>query len=88
MKKIFLTLAICLVALSGCTKQQRVRAFGGTEVIQVEPGKRVMMATWKEDNLFYMVEPMPEDYTPNDKELIESASFGVLESKIIFHETH
>ena len=87
MKKIFLTLAICLVAFSGCTKQQKVRLFGGTEVIQVELGKRVIMATWEGDDLFYMVEPMPENYTPQDKELIESASFGVLESKIIFHET-
>ena len=56
-------------------------------VINVDPNKRVMMATWKNNNLFYMVEDMPTDYQPHDKALIKSSSFGVLESKIVFHET-
>ena len=70
-----------------CTKQERVRTFGGTETIQVEPGKRVMMATWKESDLFYMVEDMPEDYVPHDKTLIESSSYGIWEAKIVFKES-
>lgn len=82
-----LIMIVAGVTIPACTKQERVRTFGGTEVINVEPGKRVMMATWKETDLFYMVEDMPEDYTPHDKTLVESSSYGILESKIIFRES-
>ena len=87
MKKIFLSLAICLVALTSCTEQERARNFGGTVKIQVEPGQKVMMATWKGDDLFYMVEPMEDGYVPQTNQLIESSSWGVLESEIIFIES-
>ena len=36
--------------------------------------------------LFYFMEPMEEGYTPNEKMFVESSSYGVLESKIIFKE--
>ena len=90
MKKYILALmfsVICLLGTVSCTKQQMARNFGGTVTIKVEPGQRVVMATWKNDDLFYMLEPMPEDYTPTNKRLIESSSFGVLESVIIFEES-
>jgi hypothetical protein len=32
------------------------------------------------------MEPMEEGYTPTDKMFVESSSYGVLESKIIFKE--
>lgn len=90
MKKKIILLLTGITLMFGnmsCTKQERVRAFGGTETIQVEPGKRVMMATWKESDLFYMVEDMPEDYVPHDKTLIESSSYGIWEAKIVFKES-
>ena len=87
MKKIFLSLAIGLVFLTSCTEQERARHFGGTVTINVEPGQKVMMATWKGDDLFYMIEPMEESYEPTTKTLVESSSYGVLESKIIFIES-
>lgn len=46
-----------------------------------------MMATWKGDDLFYMIEDMDSTYIPKNKELIENSSYGVLESKIIFIES-
>ena len=88
MKKIltFISLVICICCIS-CTEQERARQFGGTATIDVEPGYRVMMATWKGDDLFYMVEEMPSDYEPHDKMLIESSSYGLIESKTIFKES-
>ena len=89
MKKIltFISLVICICCISSCTEQERTRRFGGTTTIDVEPGYRVMMATWKGKDLFYMVEEMPDDYVPHDKTLIESSSYGIIESKIIFKES-
>ena len=89
MKKFVLNaiVAVSLVfGLSSCTENQRAKTFGGTATINVEKGKKVMMATWKGDNLFYMVEDMEENYVPHDKMLIESSSFGMIESKVVFKE--
>lgn len=90
MKKFIYSALIVLFigfGLSSCTENQRARTFGGTATIQVEPGKKVMMATWKDEDLFYMVEDMEPDYKPHDKTLIESSSFGVIESKVVFKES-
>ena len=87
MKKILFILT-CIVGMFSisCTEQQRVRNFGGTMTIDVEPGQEVMMATFKDEDLFYMTRPMSEDYVPTTKKLVESSSFGVLESTVIFKE--
>lgn len=90
MKKIVLSaiVAVSLVfGLSSCTENRRARVFGGTATINVEKGKKVMMATWKDEGIFYMVEDMEEGYVPHDKMLIESSSFGVIESKVVFKES-
>lgn len=89
MKRIIFILCalVLIVASTSCTETQRVRALGGTSTVNVEPGKRIMSATWNGENLFYLVEDMPRDYTPQDKELIESSEYGIIESKIIFHES-
>ncbi len=54
--------------------------------ITLQPGEKLMMATWKEDNLFYLTEPMEEDYVPKTKILRESSSLGILETTIKFVE--
>lgn len=87
MKKIIFLMSAILLLMASCTKQSRVRNFGGTETIKVKPGFRVMMATWKHDDLFYMIEPMPDGYEPSEKRLVESSSFGVWECEIIFQES-
>lgn len=90
MKKFVLSAIVAvslMFGLSSCTENQRAKTFGGTATINVEKGKKVMMATWKGDNLFYMVEDMEEGYVPHDKMLIESSSFGVIESKVVFKES-
>lgn len=89
MKKIFMAIALCLVCaltFTSCTEQMRTRTFGGTMSIDVPDGYKVTSATWKENDLFYFMEPMEEGYTPKEKMFIESSSYGVLESKIIFKE--
>ena len=90
MKKIILTLAIiCIVLimiLVSCD-QYNTRNFGGTTIINLEPGEKLIEATWKDNDLWYLVEPMDSDYVPKTKEFIESAMFGAIEGKVIFIET-
>ena len=83
MKKIL----ICLVALCAVScENYTTRRFGGTMIIDVEPGYKVTNAIFKEDNIWYFIEPMDNSYTPKHKKLIEKSKFGALEGVIIFNE--
>jgi hypothetical protein len=55
--------------------------------INVEPGYKVTMATFKDGGMWYMVETMDDDYVPKDKILIEDSNWGVMEGKVTFHES-
>lgn len=89
MKKVLFIVSIILAMFINvsCTENYRAREFGGTVTIHVEKGKKVMMATWKGEDLFYMVEDMEDDYVPHNKKLIESSAYGIIESNVIFVES-
>lgn len=89
MKKVMFTAAIAalIFGFASCTEQSRVKTFGGSMTVELEPGEKLMMATWKNDNLFYLTEPMEEGYQPKTKTFRESSAFGVMESKITFVES-
>lgn len=65
----------------------KARLFGGTMEIKVEPGYKIIMATFKGDDLFYMVEPMDSGYTPKVKVLREKSKYGVIEGEVKFIES-
>lgn len=86
MMKLIIATAFLVFATS-CTEQQIVRRYGGKMSIELPKGEKLLMATWKESNLFYLTEPMDSGYTPNVKMFRENSSFGVFESEITFIES-
>ena len=62
------------------------RRYGGKMKIELPKGEKLMMATWKESNLFYLTEPMDSGYVPKEKVFKENSNFGVCESEITFIE--
>lgn len=64
------------------------RKFGGNSTIKLEPGEKLIEATWKGDgNLWYLVEPMDSNYVPKTKIFKESSMMGIMEGSVIFIET-
>lgn len=86
MKK-YLFLLFALVAMCSCTQNQMARSYGGKMTIELPKGEKLVNATWKEANLFYLTEPMEEGYVPKSKKFRESSNFGVWESEITFVES-
>ena len=76
-------LAIAAVSCENYTTKH----WGGTMTINVEPGYKVTSATFKNEEIWYFVEPMDSNYTPSQKKFIEKSMFGTLEGTIIFNET-
>ncbi|MCX7735974.1 MAG: hypothetical protein N2319_04615 [Candidatus Kapabacteria bacterium] len=85
MKKLFILL-LCIIALVACTQQQRSKTFGGTSTINLDPGKKLVNITWKEDNLWILTRDAKENEKPEKFEFIENSSLGILEGKIIIIE--
>lgn len=85
----FVFFVFCLIGFtlfSGCD-QTITRSLGGTTKVELEPGEKLVEATWKGDDIWYLVEPMDSNYTPKTKTFKESSRFGALEGKVIFIET-
>lgn len=87
MVKKYLFLLFALVAMCSCTQNQMARSYGGKMTIELPKGEKLVNATWKESNLFYLTEPMEEGYIPKSKKFRESSNFGVWESEITFVES-
>ena len=84
MKKIL----ICLAAIAAVRCDNfTTKHFGGTMTIDVEPGYKVTNATFKEEQIWYFVEPMESTYVPTQKKFVEKSMYGALEGTIIFNET-
>ena len=84
MKK-FIVILLMFLCLTSC-EQSITRALGGTTKIELDPGEKLVEATWKGDDIWYLVEPMDSDYVPKTKTFKESSRIGVLEGKVIFYE--
>ena len=90
MKKKLLIVALVaglLPTLFSCTENQRARTFGGNMTVVLPAGEKLVMATWKDNDLFYLTEPMDSDYVPKTKLFKEDSSYGVLETTVKFVET-
>lgn len=94
MKKDFIFYTVFLFCLLTATltfnscDQMITRELGGTTTITLEPGEKLIEATWKDDgNIWYLTEPMDSDYVPKTKMFKESSIFGQLEGTVIFIET-
>jgi len=71
--------AITLLALVSCTDNQRARSFGGTETIKLEPNEKFMNLTWKQDDIWVIV----QDTITGTIYAKEKSSFGVMQGKVI-----
>ena len=85
MKKLFL-MALLVISVS-CTENQLTREFGGETNIKLPKGKKLIDATWKDNNLWYLYEDMDSNYIPKTKVFQEASDYGVLNGKVIFIES-
>lgn len=75
-----------VITIIGCTTNQRAKTFGGTMTINLQPGQKLIVATWKEDDLWYLTRPMRDGETAETHQFHEDSSFGVMQGTVIFKE--
>ena len=74
--------AITILALVSCTDNQRARSFGGTETVKLEPNEKFINITWKQDNLWLIV----QDTVTGNYYAREKSNFGVLQGKVVIQK--
>jgi hypothetical protein len=85
--KRLIAVAAFAFALTGCTAQERARHFGGTETVALPPNTKLIVATWKDSQLWYLTRSMHANEAPETYELREKSTLGMLEGKIVFIES-
>lgn len=77
---------IFVSTVSSCTKNQRVKKFGGKATIELPAGQKLIHATWKDDNLWYLTRQMSPKDSAETYTFQEKSSFGMIEGTYIIKE--
>lgn len=84
-KTIILAITIFLaIAFSGCNAI--ARQWGGTTIVDLEPGRKFVDITWKDASLWVLTKEMDEDDTAETYYFEEDANFSILEGTVIIRE--
>jgi hypothetical protein len=83
---VVIAMLVLMFATLSCTEQSRARKFGGTAKVELEPGKKLVVVTWKESNLWVLTRPARPGEPVEIYEFSESSSFGLIEGKIFIIE--
>ncbi len=86
MRLFYFIIIVVTLLLYSCTEQYKVRNLGEVGVYDLPPGKKLIVVTWKEDNLWYLVRDRKEGESVDTFEFIETSSFGIWEGKMILRE--
>lgn len=86
MKKVLLAVAL-MAGLSSCTENQKARAFGGTETINLEEGVRLVNVTWKgKEGSDLWILTKKDTTKATTYYFKEKSNFGVMEGQVIIIE--
>lgn len=74
---------VCI--LVGC-EQAITKSFGDDMTMELEPGEKLEMITWKDDDLWYLTRPMKEGETAETHVFKQSSVTGVFEGTVTIVE--
>jgi len=84
LKKLIILCLVLGLLLTGCNFT--AKHFGGTINIDLPEGKKLVTATWKDNNLWLLTRDMNENDIAETYLFKEGSNFGVLEGKVVIKE--
>lgn len=82
-----LILSVCLAFLTGCGDNSSAKLRGGSIVVALPKGQKLVNATWKDTSLWYLTRPMRDGEPAETSTFQEKSNYGYLEGKVVFNET-
>jgi hypothetical protein len=85
---IFLVIVLASVIwmTTSCTKNARVKRFGGTATIELPANQKLVNCTWKDSNLWYLTRPMTKKDSVETYTFQEKSNHGIIEGTYIIKE--
>lgn len=80
-------IAACFCIATSCTENSRAKGWGGTATVNLPANTKMLTATWKGEELWYLTRPMRTDEVAETTTLNEQSSFGIMQGKVIFKES-
>ena len=91
MRKKFIAGMVIVTAITGllvgCGSNFMTKNLGGSMTVRLEPNQKLVNATWKDDNLWYLTRPMREDDYAEVSVFQQKSEFGLFEGSVTFIET-
>ena len=85
MKQTIIAVAVAL-SLASCSENARVKNFGGNGDIELAPGQKLEMVTWKSDELWILTSNRPDSVKPQTYQFLEKSSWGLVEGNYTIKE--
>jgi len=82
-----LMIVVSLALMTSCTQNSRAKNFGGKASLNLPAGQKLVVVTWKDDNLWYLTRPMNENDVPETYTFQEESSWGLMEGTYTIKET-
>jgi hypothetical protein len=82
----YLLVLVFSIFLCSCTQQDMAKEFGGKVTVTLPEGKRLVEATWKDSDLWYLLEDRKPDQAPRVLQFVESGSWGLMNGTVTFVE--
>lgn len=84
--KLLIPLVLSTVLLVGCTENVRSKGWGGTMTVKLPANQKLVNATWKESELWYLTRQRHSNEVVDTYTFQEKSSFGMVEGTVIFVE--
>lgn len=85
MKKLLLLIGI-LFTFSSCTENNAVKNLGGTATIELPPGEKLIVVTWKDNDLWYLSRARRTNEPIESYQFKEKSSYGLLNGTYFINE--
>lgn len=79
-----LLLVVCLA--TGCTENERAKAFGGTMKVPLPCDRKLFDVTWKENDFWYATKPMVEADVAETYIYKAESGYDMFEGEVIVTE--
>ena len=87
MKKILFLCLIAIFAITSCTQNEMAKQYGGTAIVKLTPGQKLINVTWKDQQLWYLTRKMNPSDSVESYIFKEESSYGLVEGTVILKES-
>ena len=83
---VFILMVSEAVFLTGCSRNTMAKSFGGTMKVELPAGKKLVNATWKDNEFWYLTRDMHPGETAENWEFHEKSPRGYHEGTVLIIE--